>query len=114
MTPSRQALSSDERDRALRTIPRWSLSSGPSIDAPGPSTELYRTYRFSSFDDALAFMMAAAPVINRLNHHPRWENSYRTVSVWLSTWDAGHAVTSLDVELARRLDEVAARFLPGE
>lgn len=115
MTPSRHALSIDERERALRALPNWSLASNSaSDDSTTPATDLYRTYRFRSFDDALAFMQAAAPAINRLDHHPRWENSYRTVSVWLSTWDAGHAITAMDIELARLLDETAARFLPGE
>ncbi|MFN7981382.1 MAG: 4a-hydroxytetrahydrobiopterin dehydratase [Vicinamibacterales bacterium] len=115
MTSSRQALSVDDRDRALRSLPRWSVLTGvTSGDSPAPTSELHRTYRFHSFDDALAFMQAAAPVINRIDHHPRWENSYRTVAVWLSTWDAGHSITALDVDLARHLDETAARFLPGE
>jgi pterin-4a-carbinolamine dehydratase len=50
------------------------------------------------------FMQQAAKYVSNLDHHPRWMNIWRTVTVWLSTWDAGHRVTLLDVSLARFLE----------
>jgi pterin-4a-carbinolamine dehydratase len=49
-------------------------------------------------------MQAAVPHIKQLKHHPRWENVFRTVTVWLSTWDTGHVISKLDFDLARHLD----------
>ena len=39
-----------------------------------------------------------------MNHHPELENVYNTVSVALTTHDAGGAVTALDVELASKIE----------
>jgi pterin-4a-carbinolamine dehydratase len=77
---------------------------------PQMRTELYRSFEFSSFDDAIAFMGAAVPTINQLNHHPRWENLWRTVSVWLTTWDIGHRISPLDIDLAMSLDQLRNAF----
>jgi len=41
-------------------------------------------------------------------HHPRWENQWRTVTVYLSTWDLNYRISELDVQLAARLDRVAS------
>ncbi len=40
----------------------------------------------------------------RVQHHPRWMNLWVTVKIWLTTLDAGHRVTALDIEFARFLD----------
>jgi pterin-4a-carbinolamine dehydratase len=63
-----------------------------------------KAFRFKRFEDAIAFMHTAVPDIDRLNHHPRWENVWKTVTIWLSTWDAGHVITHLDIDLAKLLD----------
>jgi pterin-4a-carbinolamine dehydratase len=46
-----------------------------------------------------------------VDHHPRWENIWRTVTVWLSTWDIGHKVSRLDLELAQYFEALWARYL---
>ncbi|WP_431825273.1 4a-hydroxytetrahydrobiopterin dehydratase [Burkholderia sp. F1] len=96
---------------ALNSLPEWKCVSS---DFPGmhgvQSYELYRAFEFASFEDAMAFMNAAVPEISRRQHHPRWENVWRTVSVWLSTWDIGHKPSELDVALADYLDNLAARY----
>jgi pterin-4a-carbinolamine dehydratase len=85
-------------------------------DLPGGSgrqrTELYRSFEFASFEDAIAFMNSAIPKIIELEHHPRWQNLWRTVSVWLSTWDIGHKPSELDLELAAHLDNLRVPFPP--
>lgn len=111
MTTRRRPLTDDERREQLATCPEWHVVSSPlPDDASGARTELCRAFRFRSFDEALAFMQAAAPFINHSDHHPRWENSHRTVTVALTTWDAGQSITLLDVELARHLDGLFAQF----
>jgi pterin-4a-carbinolamine dehydratase len=66
--------------------------------------ELVRDFDFDSFETAMAFMDAAAKHSSQVDHHPRWMNLWRTVTVWLSTWDAGHRITALDVQYARFLE----------
>lgn len=83
---------------ALATLPGWSHRDGC----------LQRSWRFGSFADAMAFMQAATPAIDRLGHHPEWSNTYDRVSVRLRTHDAGDLVTDLDVGLARLLERHAS------
>ncbi len=96
-----------EIQQQLSMLPNWKLVSSPLPgEYPRTRTELTRRFRFSSFERAIDFMHAAVPHMNQVNHHPRWENVFKTVTVWLSTWDTGHVITKLDFDLARYLDEL--------
>ncbi|MFT7670338.1 MAG: pterin-4a-carbinolamine dehydratase [Planctomycetota bacterium] len=101
------ALTADELEFALATLPGWesALSFVPE-DYPKPRQELKKLYRFKSFKSAVQFMHDAVPRINQLNHHPRWENQWRTLTVYLSTWDIGNRISEVDVELAKELDSL--------
>jgi pterin-4a-carbinolamine dehydratase len=79
---------------------------------PNKRVELHHNFEFASFEDAIAFMGAAAAHISKMDHHPRWENIWRTVSVWLTTWDIGQRPSALDLELARYLDNLRTTFPP--
>ena len=79
-------------------------------DCPGwtrAADHLARTFQFKDFVTAFGFMTQSALVAERMNHHPDWENVYRTVRVKLSTHDAG-GVTAKDFELARAMSAIAA------
>jgi 4a-hydroxytetrahydrobiopterin dehydratase len=65
-----------------------------------------KTYQFADFTEAFAWMTRAALWAEKWNHHPEWRNVYRTVSVTLTTHDAG-GLSALDVKLARKLDALA-------
>src|SRR5205814_5519581 len=84
-------LTGSEIRAALETLGEWTVVDS---DIPGREpkkrVEFYKAFEFSSFEDAMAFMAAAVPKISEFDHHPRWENIWCTVSVWLSTWDIGH------------------------
>ncbi len=80
----------------LVRLPGWS----------GDTHGLIRTYRFADFTAAMAFMQAAAPAIDALNHHPEWSNVYNRVTVDLVTHDA-KGITALDFDLARRMQQLA-------
>jgi 4a-hydroxytetrahydrobiopterin dehydratase len=82
---------------ALERLPLWSFREGM----------LQREYRFADFVQAFGFLSSAALVAESMNHHPDWSNSYDRVTVRLVTHDAG-AVTELDLELARRMEAIAA------
>ncbi len=71
--------------------------------------QLQATFRFSNFTEAFAFMTEVAFHAERLNHHPDWSNVYNTVTIRLSTHDAGNVVTEKDRELAAAIDRIAAR-----
>ena len=83
----------------------WEVASGP---LPGDSNklraELHRTFEFRNFLDVLAFMTEVADFADKANHHPRWENIYETLDVYLTTWDIGHRISHLDVQLAQFFD----------
>ncbi|MDA7946506.1 MAG: 4a-hydroxytetrahydrobiopterin dehydratase [Hyphomicrobiaceae bacterium] len=67
-----------------------------------------KSYGFSDFNDAFAWMTKVADVAEEMNHHPEWFNVWNRVDVTLSTHDAG-GLTKLDIALAKRMDELAER-----
>lgn len=66
---------------------------------------LHKTYRFKNFRQALGFMVQAGLVAEKMDHHPEWTNVYGRVDVTLTTHSA-HGVTDLDIQLARKMDEI--------
>jgi pterin-4a-carbinolamine dehydratase len=101
------ALTDTELDVALRELPGWEpVQSMLARDYPNARLELRRAYRFRSFKKAMEFMQNACGPIQKANHHPRWENQWRTVVVYLSTWDIGHRISRLDIDLAHELDSI--------
>jgi len=95
---ARQKLSETELGEALRTLEGWSVVNG----------KLHRGFEFADFVEAWGFMSSAALVIQQMDHHPEGFNVYHRVRVDLTTHDAG-GITGRDVELARRMNEIAAR-----
>ena len=83
---------------ALADCPGWTLASDRK--------RITREFRFASFSEAFGFMTRTALVAEKLDHHPDWTNSFRTVSVSLSTHDAG-GLTELDFQLARSMSRFA-------
>ncbi|MFT6530908.1 MAG: 4a-hydroxytetrahydrobiopterin dehydratase [Limimaricola cinnabarinus] len=82
-----------------------------TLKAAGWKTEADRDavtkiFRFSNFVDAFGFMTRCAFWAEKLNHHPEWSNSYRTVTVTLTTHDAD-GLTELDAKLASKMDKLA-------
>jgi pterin-4a-carbinolamine dehydratase len=100
--------------RIQEELPAWTVTTTYATlghrDVPIPRTELYREYRFKTFVDATHFMADTSPAIEAGQHHPRWENIWTTVRVWLSTWDIEFQPSSFDVHLAKMLDEAYAAF----
>lgn len=93
-------LGESELSAAVADLPGWEVVDG----------RLHRELRFRDFATAFGFMAAAATVAEKLDHHPDWSNSWAKVVVDLSTHDAG-GITELDVQLARRMSELAAPLL---
>jgi pterin-4a-carbinolamine dehydratase len=104
-------LTPQELTDGLARLPDWKVVTS---EASGGSfttrTEMARTFEFASFADAICFMNQAVPKIEAMQHHPRWENVWRSVAVFLSTWDIGHKPSQLDLELASYLEELRREF----
>lgn len=83
----------------------------PSLGEAGwgvdPDTDsLRKVWKFRSFSEAWAFMSRVALLAEKADHHPDWRNSYNVVDLRLTTHSAG-GLTTLDTDLARRIDRVA-------
>jgi 4a-hydroxytetrahydrobiopterin dehydratase len=69
--------------------------------------KLVRTFKFKNFSEAFAFMTRVAMIAEQMNHHPELNNVYNTVTISLSTHDAGDIVTEKDRKLAVKIDELS-------
>ena len=68
--------------------------------------ELQRSFVFTDFSEAFAFMTRVALLAESMNHHPNWSNVYNKVEIHLSTHDAGNMVTDKDRKLAAAIDKI--------
>lgn len=67
---------------------------------------LYRQFNFTNFDEAFRFMTEVAKLAKKYNHHPRWENEWSVVQIWLITHESNEKITDKDRELANAIDEI--------
>ena len=67
---------------------------------------LHRSFIFSNFSEAFAFMTRVALLAETMNHHPEWRNVYNKVEIKLNTHDAGNIVTERDRKLASAIDKL--------
>lgn len=93
--PSRDPLSDDAIADALDDLPGWTHE----------DDRLKKTYEFSDFREAISFVVRLSFYAEEMMHHPELENVYNTVSVALTTHDAGGKVTEMDVELASEIED---------
>ncbi len=68
--------------------------------------QLHKKFTFDDFSSAMAFVNQVAAIAEELNHHPRLQNVYNTVEIWLSTHEAGDMVTIKDKDLASKIDDL--------
>lgn len=87
-----------ERATALAGLDGWAPVEGRDA--------ITKVFTFADFQEAFAFMTRTALFAERMNHHPEWSNIYRTVTVTLTTHDAG-GLTERDIELAGAMDRFA-------
>jgi 4a-hydroxytetrahydrobiopterin dehydratase len=93
-----EKLTGNARKSALAKLHGW--SEVKNRDA------ITRQFTFSDFNEAFGFMVRAALVAEKLDHHPEWFNVYNKVEVTLATHDAG-GVTERDIKLAQAMDRLA-------
>jgi ribonuclease HI len=73
---------------------------------------LYKQFNFDNFKQAWAFMTRVAELAEEFQHHPRWENEWSVVQIWLITHDAGQKITEKDRQLAEAIDAAYAHEGP--
>ena len=89
-------LTPEQIETALASLPDWAYAQG----------KLSKTYKLADFRAALGFIVRIGLEAETANHHPELFNVYSTVSISLSTHDAGDAVTQKDVDLARAIESI--------
>ena len=92
-------LTAAERDAALAALPCWILRED--------GLAIVKTFHFSDFGEAFAFMTRVAIAADKADHHPEWFNVYNRVEVTLTTHDAG-GLSARDVALATEMERFAA------
>jgi 4a-hydroxytetrahydrobiopterin dehydratase len=92
-----EPLSQKEIEDRLAELPGWSLE----------GDLLARSYRLGSHFAAAAMVVHIAAVQDALDHHSDLTLGYHTVSLTVNTHSVGGAVTELDFDLARRVEELA-------
>ena len=85
---------------ALENLPGWMELDG----------KLHKTFKFGSFAQAMGWMVSVAIFADKMDHHPEWSNVYNRVQVDLVTHDMDNAISSWDVELATKMEELAVKM----
>ncbi len=67
---------------------------------------LYRQFNFDDFKQAWEFMTQVANLAEEYQHHPRWENEWSVVQIWLITHEGERKITEKDHEMADAIDEL--------
>ncbi len=93
--PSREPLSDADIEDALSDLDGWTHA----------DNKLQKTFEFANFRAAISFIVRLSFYAEEMMHHPELENVYSTVSVALTTHDAGGKVTEMDVELASKIED---------
>lgn len=73
---------------------------------PEKDGALYRKFEFKGFKEAFTFMQEVAKAAEQQNHHPKWQNDWNKVEIWLTTHSAGNKVTEKDHKLAGAINKI--------
>lgn len=91
---SRAPLDETTVAREVATLPGWTVD----------GNVLEKQFAFSSFREAISFIIRVAFEAEERNHHPELRNVYSDVTIRLTTHDAGNRITALDIALARAIE----------
>ncbi len=87
------------------SLPMWTVE---FVDDPDRVfykwINIRRDFKFKNYEQAIKFVNLIAQHSIEENHHPQFLVTWNTVSVWTSTWDAGHRITPYDVAFAKYLE----------
>ena len=86
---------SDIQER-LKEIKGWKLR----------DNRIEKVYRFKQYMDGIAFVDKLAELAEKEEHHPDIEIIYTTVTVALTTHDAG-GITNYDIRMAKKINQLS-------
>lgn len=89
-------LSKQQIEQELEQLDGWSFE----------DDTITKDFSFPDFKEAISFMVRVGFEAEALVHHPDWSNVYNSVSIRLSTHDAGDKVTEKDIKLAKAIEEI--------
>jgi 4a-hydroxytetrahydrobiopterin dehydratase len=92
-----ETLNDAQREEGLSGLDGWIYDASSSAIA--------RVFKFTNFSEAFAFMTRVALAAEKAGHHPDWSNSYNSVTISLSTHDAG-GLSDKDIALAKAIDKI--------
>ena len=95
MTGSKTLLTEEEVAELLAAHPDWNRD----------GDVLRRSFRFSDFRAAFAFMTHVALISERLFHHPEWSNVYNRVELAITSHDVG-GLTARDRRFVELVDAI--------
>lgn len=96
---ARRKLDNEEIQQALVELPGWEVKAG----------KLHREFKFSSFGEAIGWIVSVAVYADKIDHHPEWCNVYNRVRVDLATHDLDNAISNLDVDMARKMNKLSGQ-----
>lgn len=67
---------------------------------------LYKQFNFDDFKHAWAFMEKVAELAEESQHHPRWENEWNYVQIWLMTHEGDQQITDRDRQMSEAIDKL--------
>lgn len=89
-------LSKQQIEKELERLDGWNFE----------DDTITKEFSFSDFKEAMSFMVRVGFEAEALVHHPDWSNVYNSVSIRLSTHDAGDKVTEKDIKLAKAIEDI--------
>jgi 4a-hydroxytetrahydrobiopterin dehydratase len=90
-----EQLDEDERAEALDRLDEW--------DYDEARDAITRSFLFTDFSEAFAFMTRVALLAEVQDHHPEWSNVWNRVDILLTTHDAG-GLSARDTRMAEAID----------
>lgn len=87
------------------SLPKWTFEfSDDPEQIFYKRVNLRRDFEFRTYAKAIEFANVIAQHAADEEHHPDFLVGWKTVSVWTSTWDAGHRITPYDIAFAKYLE----------
>ncbi len=88
-----ELIDADELAVHLKKLPEWDLE----------DNSIVRAVEFDDFMEGIDFVNAVAEIAEEAGHHPDIDIRWCTVTVRLTTHDAG-GLTEADIEVAKKID----------
>lgn len=101
---SRVSYTKEQVDAHLNLLKGWTLVEERFIE---------RKYVFYSFMKGISFVDEVATISEAFNHHPLITINYKTVTLRLTSWDAGY-LTAIDMKEAQQYNEAFEKMCSSE